>query len=123
VRLIETPLAPALLKAVYGGLDAFIGTRMHSNIFALSSGVPTVAIGYQFKTLGIAQSVGIEAWVLDIESLEASTLVQRLAALWAEQDRIRAHLRQTIPSLARRAAEAGQLIAADFHQSRSGELP
>ena len=45
VFMIEDPLSPDLLKAVYGLTDLFVGTRMHSNIFCLAEGVPVVAIG------------------------------------------------------------------------------
>ena len=42
---------------------------MHSNIFALSETVPVIAIGYLHKTRGIASMLGMDRWVLDIQTI------------------------------------------------------
>jgi colanic acid/amylovoran biosynthesis protein len=114
VRLIEQPAAPALLKSAYGLMDIFIGTRMHSNIFALSSGVPVLAIAYRHKTLGIMQMLGLEEWNIDIQEVNGSLLAERLAALWEQREAVRAYLRQALPALIESSRQAGALIAKDF---------
>jgi colanic acid/amylovoran biosynthesis protein len=114
VWVVEHPPEPALLKSVYGLMDAFIGTRMHSNIFAVTMLVPTLAIGYLFKTRGIARTLGIEQWVVDIDQLEGDVLVERLRALWAERDTVRAGLSERVPGLVRDAERAGAMVAADY---------
>lgn len=114
VQVLEDPVPPDLLKALYGMMDIFIGSRMHSNIFALSEGVPVVAIGYQHKTRGIAQTVGLERWVLDIQEVSPQALIRKLDELWAERETMREHIRQTLPGLCQRASQAGAIIAADF---------
>ena len=63
-------------------MDVFLGTRMHSNIFALSGRVPVIAIGYLHKTQGIAAQVGIEDWVIDIQDIEAAGLISKFDQLW-----------------------------------------
>ncbi len=118
VTLVEEALPPALLKAVYGQMDLFIGTRMHSNIFALGMGVPVIAIGYQHKTRGIARMLGVEAWALDIQETGAQALIDRLTALWEGREALRAGLRASIPALAAQADRAGALIAGDFRRLR-----
>ena len=62
--VVEEPLSVAALLDIYGQMDLFIGTRMHSNIFALSRDVPVIAIGYQHKTEGIAEMAGLKEWVI-----------------------------------------------------------
>jgi colanic acid/amylovoran biosynthesis protein len=111
---VQEPLRPDLLKAVYGLMDLFVGTRMHSNIFALSQEVPVIAIGYQHKTRGIAQMVGLERWVVDIEQVDDETLVNMLADLWEKREAVHVHLRHVIPSLVEQASRAGSVIAADL---------
>ncbi len=113
--MVEDPLPPDLLKAVYGKMDLFVGTRMHSNIFALSQGVPALAIGYQHKTQGILQMLGLEQWSISIESLTGQVLQEKLAALWRERDAVRAHLERTLPALIAQAQSVGALIAEDFY--------
>lgn len=114
IFMIEDPLPPDLLKSVYGLMDLFIGTRMHSNIFALSQGVPTIAIGYQHKTWGIIQMMGLERWHIDIQQVNAQILTEKLAALWTERDVVRSYLNQIIPTLSQQAGQAGAMIADDF---------
>jgi len=114
VHLVEEALPPGLLKAVYGQMDLFIGTRMHSNIFALGMGVPVIAIGYQHKTRGIARMLGWEQWALDIQEVDAETLIAKLTALWEQRKALRLTLQRSIPALAAQAGRAGELIAEDF---------
>lgn len=118
VRVIETPISPGLLKSVYGQMDLFIGTRMHSNIFAISQGVPVLAIGYLHKTLGIAQTVGIKNWVLDIQEIDDKQLIKKLNDLWVERHHVRAHLEKITPKLVEHINQTGVILAEDYAQIR-----
>ncbi len=51
------------LKGLISQCRIFIGARMHANIAALSSCVPTLAISYSHKTEGIMKLLGLERWV------------------------------------------------------------
>jgi colanic acid/amylovoran biosynthesis protein len=114
LSLLQHAPSSAVLKTAMGQMDVFLGTRMHSNLFALSGYVPFLAIGYQFKTQGIVRMVGLEQWVMDIEQARGSHVAERLMQLWAERAGVRAHLSATVPALVTQAAQAGQLIAQDF---------
>jgi colanic acid/amylovoran biosynthesis protein len=116
VVLIEEAPDPAVLKSIYAQMDLFMGTRMHSNIFAMSEGVPLIAIGYLHKTLGITRMAGLEAWAIDIQQVEETSLVKLLKDLWAQKSRVRAQLRQSMPSLVAQANGAGRAIAEDYAQ-------
>ncbi len=120
VVLMDRWVAPPVLKAAYGQMDLFIGTRLHSNIFALSQAVPVIAIGYQYKTRGVMRMLGLEPWVLDIEQVNGNTLVPLLHQAWAERSHTRAHLLETIPQVREQASKAGLLIASDFRSLVSG---
>lgn len=114
VVFIERLTTPELLRTAYGLMDVFIGTRMHSNIFALSGGVPVVAIAYRYKTLGIMQMMGLENWVIDIEQINGEMLVAKLTSLWQERYIIRKHIQARVAELAQEAEQAGAYIALDF---------
>lgn len=114
IILVNTPLPPDLLKALFGQMDVFIGTRMHSNIFALSMGIPVIAIGYLHKTRGIAQSIGIEDWVIEIKEINSQQLIERLINLWDQRARIREQLLKTMPIIAEQAGQAGEILAKDY---------
>lgn len=117
VFFIEHPLPPDILKSIYGLMDIFIGTRMHSNIFALSEGVPVIAIGYQHKTMGIMEMLELEKWTLDINHFEIEQLLSLFHSLWMVRDKVRARILQTLPSLINEANNAGKIIYHDYYHS------
>lgn len=47
----EDDWTPVQIKNVIGQLDFFVGTRMHSNIFATSMKIPTLAIAYEKRQM------------------------------------------------------------------------
>lgn len=74
----ETRLPEELIK-IYSELDLLVGTRMHSVIFALISGVPSIAISYLGpKHLGIMKEFGFERFVTSIDKVEADDLLRKL---------------------------------------------
>jgi len=114
VALIDQPPAPAMLKAAYGLMDIFIGTRMHSNIFALSGGVPVLAIAYRHKTRGIMQMLGLDEWSIDIQAITGFLLTGRLVALWEQREAVRVHIKQVLTPTIEASGRAGSLVAEDF---------
>ena len=114
VRLVEEELSPDQIKALCGSMDFFVGTRMHSNILALTMGVPTLAIAYQPKTIGIMRQLGLERYVCGIEDLTLPAIQRRFEELAQNRQRIAAALRERLPIVRRLAVMNGELIEADF---------
>lgn len=53
------------LKHIYKNMNVFIGTRLHSTIFALSENVPSICITYHgTKALGVFKTLKMEEYVL-----------------------------------------------------------
>ncbi len=115
IIVVEKPISPQLLKSVFGQLDIFIGTRMHSNIFALSLDVPVIAIGYLHKTEGIAQIVGVQDWVIEIRQIDQELLVSKLNKLWEFRFSIRNELHQKMPSIREQSSLGGSIIANNYY--------
>ena len=113
ITLLESPLGPALLKSLYGEMDIFLGTRMHSNIFALAENVPVLAIGYLYKTRGIMTMLQLEDWVIDIDDLNDERLTAKLAALWLARAPLRSQVETSVLVIMEQIALAGELIATD----------
>ncbi len=111
VRVVEDELPAAEIKWLCGRTDFFVGTRMHSNIFALSSGVPTLAIAYQPKTSGIMAGLGLGDCVLRIEDLTLDGLRRGFDSLVRRDLEIRERLVVALPEIRKQALEAGRLIA------------
>lgn len=75
---IPEECGPDELINLYGMMDLFVASRMHSAILALNSGIPVVALSYQPKTRGTFELLGLGAYVLDADKFQSSMLVQLL---------------------------------------------
>jgi colanic acid/amylovoran biosynthesis protein len=114
VVLVTTPCAPEELKAAYGRMDIFLGSRLHSNIFALCEVVPTVTIQYQYKTRGVMQMLSLEEWVIEIERVNKADLWSLLERLWTERETIHQRLQVVLLSIVAEANSVGTTIAVHY---------
>lgn len=73
---------PCEVKWLIAQCDWFCGTRMHSTIAALSSGVPTAAISYSPKTLGVFETCNSGSHVADPRNLSTVDMVEHLWQSW-----------------------------------------
>jgi polysaccharide pyruvyl transferase WcaK-like protein len=96
-------------KWLIGQLDFFAGTRMHSCIAALSSGVPAAGLAYSKKTLGVFESCGQGDAVPDLRSEADGAVVDRVAELFRERERRRTALAAARPGVV--AAAQAQMEA------------
>jgi colanic acid/amylovoran biosynthesis protein len=117
--LVDADLSPQQLQALYGRLDVMVGTRMHANILALSRRVPTIAVAYEHKTVGIMETVGLERWVLDMGEVEGR-LLPLLGEMLSERASVAAHLEQVIPRLQREALAVPTLLAERLGATQGG---
>lgn len=107
--VVEADLHPFEVIGLCGSMDLFIGTRMHSNIFSLISGLPVVAIEYEHKTRGIMRGLGIEELTIDINDVNEQTLRDKIDLLMTKHDHFKALLKQNMPAQieeSRRAMDA-----------------
>lgn len=64
------------MKKLYSDFDIIIGTRFHSVIFSLASGVPAIAIAYGGnKSRGIMRDNNLEKYVIDIDKVDNNNLI------------------------------------------------
>ena len=97
--VLEEDLSPAAIKGTIRHCDLFLGARMHANIAALSSFVPTIALSYSHKTPGIMNQLGCGEFVLPIEALSDSLIESAFARLHKEREEVRLRLHQRIPEI------------------------
>ncbi|MFA9395558.1 MAG: polysaccharide pyruvyl transferase family protein [Halodesulfovibrio sp.] len=94
VFFYDKELTPFELKDAYSNMDVFIGTRLHSVIFALSSFVPAINISYHgTKSRGIfKQFLGSDEFVLDIDTIDGGQLIAKVGSLIDSKSEIRQRL-------------------------------
>ena len=89
----------------------FIGARTHATIAAYSTCVPTLVMGYSIKAKGIAKDLfgKYENYVIPVQSLSKDEDLS-LAFDWLHQneDSIRTHLKEFMPSYCEKSLEAAK---------------
>ncbi|KKN19486.1 hypothetical protein LCGC14_0945270 [marine sediment metagenome] len=91
--IIEEDLPAPILKKLIGMCDIFIGSRMHSNIAAISSNVPTIAISNSHKFLGIMELYEQGEYVLNVNNLDFNNLINCFNKICDLKDKIKEKLK------------------------------
>jgi colanic acid/amylovoran biosynthesis protein len=98
-RLLVAPLDldQSEVKWLISRMDWFCGTRMHSMIAALSSNVPTAAVAYSDKTLGVFDTCNQGSQVFDPRTLGTDAVIDGLLQSFIDRDSIRESLAVSLP--------------------------
>lgn len=107
VAVLPTIPDPSLLKAVIARCGWFCGTRMHSTIAALSSGVPAASVSYSLKTRGVFETCGVGEAVVDPRELDTDAAIASLWSVFESRDRLGDRLREELPGV--KAQADGQM--------------
>ncbi|HKU18912.1 MAG TPA: polysaccharide pyruvyl transferase family protein [Candidatus Saccharimonadales bacterium] len=108
--VIEADLHPFQMIGLCGHMDAFIGTRMHSNIFALINEVPVVAIEYEHKTKGIMRGLGLEQLTIPIHEVTAASLIEHVELLLARRTYFQRLIHKHLPAQISQSRKAIEVI-------------
>lgn len=84
-------------KWLISQLNWFCGTRMHSTIAALSSGIATASIAYSDKTLGVFHSCGQEKEVFDPRRLSTADLIDAVGDAFLRRKNVSESLQVNLP--------------------------
>lgn len=91
----------------------FVGARTHATIAAYSSSVPTLAVGYSVKAIGIARELfeTDEHFVIPVQNLKTeSSLKEEFQWLMKNETNIRLHLDKIIPEYKNRLLDVCEIL-------------
>jgi colanic acid/amylovoran biosynthesis protein len=97
--ILEDDLSPQEIKGLISKFDIFVGTRMHSNIFATGASVPTVAIAYEAKTNGIMDMLKLSKYTVNIEDITPQNITELVKDCFENRSVIKEHLSKEIPKI------------------------
>ena len=100
------------VKWLISRVDWFCGTRMHSTIASLSSGVPTATISYSDKAIGVFETCGQGNEVFDPRVLESTDIVEGVFDSFRRREEIQLDLGSRIVCVKEQAALQMNEIAA-----------
>lgn len=90
------------IKYIIGQCDFFLGSRMHACIAALSQCIPSVALAYSKKFLGVMRSIDMESVVADLSENDEAQVIARVAEAYTSRTRTRERLETSIPGVKRK---------------------
>jgi len=90
--------------SLIGEQAAFLGSRMHSCIFALVCGVPTLGLAYQPKFAELFEQLGMPGRVYEIDGFDPGNVADQLASISSDPDS-RSRTRELILGHGRRVVE------------------
>ena len=102
---------PRHAKWLISQMDWFCGTRMHSTIAALSTGVPCAAIAYSIKTAGVFETFDLGSQVVDPRKQDTSEAADALWSCFESRNMTQQILSTSAPRVRRRAHEQADAIA------------
>jgi len=92
-------------------MTLFAGSRTHSTIAALSSGVPTLSFAYSIKAQGINRDIFDHTeYCLHPEGMKAEVVSNHILSMLDEITTIRRFLQERIPEVQRDALNAGIIL-------------
>ena len=87
-------------KWIIGQMAIFAGSRTHSTIAALSSGVPTLSLGYSIKAQGINKDIfGHKDYCLEPLKINAEAICGYISYMMNDASTIRRELKTRLPMI------------------------
>ena len=91
IFLLTNNYTSGQLKSLYAQMDFFIASRLHSSIFAIGEGIPSIVIAYHgTKAQGVFANYGLEDWV--VQDYSPIVLKEKIDDMVLQYKRIRSEL-------------------------------
>lgn len=107
---------PKTLIKIISEYDLVIATRLHMAILSLGAGVPVLAIAYEFKTEELFCKLGQSEWLIDIEKIDPTTLIERVDSFISSLPQVRHQLFTNVEQESLSAWQTSNLVSQAFEQ-------
>ena len=79
------------IKNEIASCEIMVASRCHSCVAALSSGIPTLVIGWHYKYEELLHWYGQVEWLLSHNNCDTKLLIEKFDKLWEQRDYSRNH--------------------------------
>jgi polysaccharide pyruvyl transferase WcaK-like protein len=121
--VVRRYLSAAMAKSVEGHVDLMIGSRFHSCVFALSSGIPAVALGWTHKYPELMALVGLDQNALIHVDFSPARVTELLDAVWRRRDQARTTIQECLPKIRAEVSQVFDTIAAILNEQSVPIVP
>jgi polysaccharide pyruvyl transferase WcaK-like protein len=122
IIVLDRKMTAAETKAVIANLDYLVASRFHSLVFALSYGVPVLALGWSHKYHELLQLFDLEEFCLSHESFELAHILSLFNQGWSRRKEMREKIESNLPQLQTRVHAVFDQIAESFKRSAAEKL-
>jgi len=105
-------------RSIIGNCDLLVGSRFHALVFALSQGVPVMALSWSHKYRELLAPFGLDDFVFEHGQLEAGTLEPMLERLWIERESRRRVIEVALKSLSGQVDVVFDRVAAKIEEEK-----
>jgi colanic acid/amylovoran biosynthesis protein len=98
------------IKVVIKATDVVIASRFHSLVFALSLGIPCIAISWAHKYRELFKLFGMEDFVVEDTKMNEAAILQLFEQLTSEYSAWQSKISTVLPELKQRNAEVFDLL-------------
>ncbi len=105
--------SPNSVAGYVGSADLLVSMRLHALIFGARQGVPMLAISYARKVRGLMRSLGVERWVVEVETRNPppEEVEMKMRLLWERREEEAGKLKKAEEEAQRRARADADRIA------------
>ena len=100
-----------ILKSVLSHLDLLIASRFHSLVFALSSKIPVVALGWSHKYSGLLAPFGLSKYVCQHDQIDQTDVNNMLKSAWKNRKDNKYLIAETLPIIQKEVDATFDLVA------------
>lgn len=111
ISIIEADkMTSTQLKNEIAKCEVVVASRYHSCVAALSSGVPTLVIGWHHKYIELLEHYGQEKWILSNENCTSEKLIKMFDEFWENKDKEKEVIKENYKEVRRKLIEAGKIM-------------
>ena len=92
IRVLDKNCDAYCMQVIVSKLFAVVSMRLHPIVFASKASVPALSISYEFKMQGFAELMGRSDLTLDLDEVDAQTLIERFTYLTNNYETIKQEL-------------------------------
>lgn len=98
------------IKNAIAECDVVIASRYHSCVAALSSGVPTLVIGWHFKYDELLNWYNQNQWIISNKDCNSKKLIDYFDVFWQQREQSKSVIKERFPIVRQAVIDAGKII-------------
>jgi polysaccharide pyruvyl transferase WcaK-like protein len=98
------------LKNIIASCEVIVASRYHSCVAALSSGVPTLVVGWHYKYEELLHWYGQDEWGIPTGECTSEKLISTFDSFWEKRDESKKIIAEKYPEVRKAVIETGKIL-------------